>query len=133
MAAAAAARQRLGEDSATEVYASQLALPKNDMYINPVGSMRRDAFSDDGSVPGSDPAVVVRQLLDSCGVDHALPMRGNIFGLGALMTPTRRPRSLAPSTAGSVRSGSITIRACTRRWWQRHRVRSSQPRRSTHG
>src|ERR1700684_2148898 len=25
---------------ATEVYASQLSLPKNDMYINPVGSMR---------------------------------------------------------------------------------------------
>ena len=25
---------------AKDVYASQLALPKNDMYINPVGSMR---------------------------------------------------------------------------------------------
>jgi predicted TIM-barrel fold metal-dependent hydrolase len=69
---------------AKEVYASQLSLPKNDMYINPVGSMRRDAFPEDGSVPGSDPDLVVRQLLDGCGVDRAVLMGGNVFGLGAL-------------------------------------------------
>ena len=72
---------------ATEVYASRLALPKNDMYINPVGSMRRDASPEDGSVPGSDPDLVVRQLLDGCGVDRAVLMGGNVFGLGALADP----------------------------------------------
>jgi uncharacterized protein len=75
------------ESWATEVYASQLALPKNDMYINPVGSMRRDAFPEDGSVPGSDPELVVRQLLDGCGVDRAVLMGGNVLGLGALPDP----------------------------------------------
>lgn len=72
---------------AKEVYASQLALPKNDIYINPVGSMRRDAFPADGAVPGSDPDLVVRQLLDGCGVDRAVLMGGNLFGLGALPDP----------------------------------------------
>jgi uncharacterized protein len=83
-------RRLLGGTSvswAKEVYASQLALPKNDMYINPVGSMRRDAFPEDGSVPGSDPDLVVRQLLDGCGVDRAVLMGGNVFGLGALTDP----------------------------------------------
>ena len=69
------------------MYASQLALPKNDMYINPVGSMRRDAFPEDGSVPGSDPGLMVRQLLDGCGVDRAVLIGGNMFGLGALADP----------------------------------------------
>lgn len=72
---------------AKEVYASQLALPKNDMYINPVGSMRRDAFPEDGSVPGSDPGLMVRQLLDGSGVDRAVLIGGNMFGLGALADP----------------------------------------------
>jgi predicted TIM-barrel fold metal-dependent hydrolase len=72
---------------AKEVYASQLALPKNDMYINPVGAMRRDAFPEDGGVPGSDPELVVRQLLDGCGIERAILMGGNVFGLGALADP----------------------------------------------
>jgi predicted TIM-barrel fold metal-dependent hydrolase len=72
---------------ATEVYASQLALPKNDLYINPVGSMRRDAFPEDGAVPGSDVQLVRTQLLDGCEVDRAILMGGNTFGLGALPDP----------------------------------------------
>jgi uncharacterized protein len=83
-------RRLLGDVSlgwATEVYASQLSLPKNDIYINPVGSMRRDAFPEDGSVPGSDPELVVRQLLDGCDVGRAVLMGGNVFGLGALPDP----------------------------------------------
>jgi predicted TIM-barrel fold metal-dependent hydrolase len=77
----------IGESWASEVYASQLSLPKNDIYINPVGSMRRDTFPEDGSVPGSDPDLVARQLLDGCGVDRAVLMGGNVFGLGALPDP----------------------------------------------
>lgn len=83
-------RRLLGGVSASwaaEVYASQLSLPKNDIYINPVGSMRRDAFPDDGAIPGSDPALVQRQLLDGCEVDRAILMGGNTFGLGALPDP----------------------------------------------
>ena len=57
------------------------------MYINPVGSMRRDAFPEDGSVPGSDPELMVRQLLDGGGVDRAVLIGGNVFGIGALVDP----------------------------------------------
>jgi uncharacterized protein len=72
---------------ATEVYASQMTIPKNDVYINPVGSMRRDAFPPDGSVPGSSPALMVEQLLDGCQIDRAILIGGNVFGLGAIPDP----------------------------------------------
>ena len=83
-------RRMLGgvqESWATEVYASQTTLPKNDLYINPVGSMRRDAFPADGSVPGSSPELMAEQLLDGCQVDRAVLIVGNAFGLGALPDP----------------------------------------------
>lgn len=69
---------------AKDVYASQFTLPKNDLYINPVGAMRRDAFTEDGAVPGSDPTTVARQLLDDHGIDRAVLIGGNVLGLGAL-------------------------------------------------
>lgn len=69
---------------AGEVYASRMTIPKNDLYINPVGSMRRDAYPEDGSVPGSDPTLVKKQLLDGCDVDRAILLGGNVFGLGAM-------------------------------------------------
>jgi predicted TIM-barrel fold metal-dependent hydrolase len=81
---------------ATEVYASQMTLPKNDLYINPVGAMRRDAFPADGSVPGSDPELLARQLLDGCQIDRAVLIGGNMFGLGALPDP-----DVAASIAGA--------------------------------
>jgi predicted TIM-barrel fold metal-dependent hydrolase len=81
-------RRLLGSASehewAKEVYASQFTLPKNDMYINPVGAMRRDSFPEGGAVPGSDPDLIARQLLDGCGVDRAVLLGGNVLGLGAL-------------------------------------------------
>lgn len=79
----AAADQAWGKD----VYASQFTLPKNDLYINPVGAMRRDAFPEDGSVPGSDPALMARQLLDGFEIDRAVLLGGNMLGLGALPDP----------------------------------------------
>ena len=69
---------------AKDVYASQFTLPKNDLYINPVGAMRRDAFAADGSVPGSDPATMAEQLLDGYGIDRAVLVGGNVLGLGGL-------------------------------------------------
>jgi uncharacterized protein len=70
-----------------DIYASQFTLPKNDLYINPVGAMRRDSFPEDGSVPGSDPGTMARQLLDAHEVDRAVLLGGNVFGLGALPDP----------------------------------------------
>jgi uncharacterized protein len=72
---------------ATEVYASKTTIPKNDLYINPVGAMRRDTFPEDGSVPGSSPELMVRQLLDGCAVDRAILIGGNVLGLGAIPDP----------------------------------------------
>ena len=72
---------------AQDVYASQFSIPKNVLYINPVGVMRRDAVPDDGSVPASNPEIVQRQLLDAHGIDRAVLIGGNMLGLGALPDP----------------------------------------------
>jgi predicted TIM-barrel fold metal-dependent hydrolase len=84
-------RRRLGvglESSwSGDVYASRFSLPKNVLYINPVGALRRDSYPPDGSIPGSDPAHVRRQLLDEAGVDRAVLLGGDVFGLGALPDP----------------------------------------------
>ena len=69
---------------AKDVYASEFSIPKNVLYVNPVGVMRRDAVPEDGSVPASSPSVVARQLLDAYGIDRAVLISGNLLGLGAL-------------------------------------------------
>jgi predicted TIM-barrel fold metal-dependent hydrolase len=73
-----------GHAWASQVYASHFTLPKNDLYINPVGAMRRDAYTDDGSVPGSDPGLLASQLLDAYDIERAVLICGNTLGLGAL-------------------------------------------------
>ncbi|MBM3677352.1 MAG: amidohydrolase [Actinobacteria bacterium] len=81
-------RQRLGagheQGWAKDVYASQFSIPRNVLYVNPVGVMRRDAVPEDGSVPCSDPRVVAAQLLDPFGIDRAILIGGNVLGLGGL-------------------------------------------------
>lgn len=67
-----------------EVYASHFSIPHNDLYVNPVGVMRRDAAPDSGAAPASDPALVRKQLLEEGGVDRAILVGGNMFGLGAM-------------------------------------------------
>ena len=67
-----------------EVYATRFSIPHNDLYINPVGVMRRDASPGDGAAPASDPALVRTQLLEEGAVDRAVLVGGNVFGLGAL-------------------------------------------------
>lgn len=69
---------------ASQVYASQFSLPKNVMYVNTVGVMRRDSLPADGSVPASDPTFVTEQHLDAYGIDRAVLIGGNVLGLGAL-------------------------------------------------
>lgn len=66
------------------IYASQFSIPNNVLYVNPVGVMRRDSSPPEGGVPGSDPALVRSQLLDEYGVDRAVLVGGDVFGLGAM-------------------------------------------------
>jgi predicted TIM-barrel fold metal-dependent hydrolase len=85
-------RQRIGAGHASsgwakEVYASEFSVPKNVLYVNPVGVMRRDAIPDDGAVPASNPGVVAEQLLDPYGIDRAILIGGNMLGLGAFPDP----------------------------------------------
>src|SRR5262245_59294937 len=72
------------EGWAKDVYASHFSIPKNVLYVNTVGVMRRDAVPEDGSTPASDPDVVRRQLLDEFGIDRAVLIGGNMLGLGGL-------------------------------------------------
>lgn len=72
-----------GHGWAKDVYAAQVSIPKNVLYVNPVGVMRRDSVPDDGSVPASDPALVAREHLDRFGIDRAVLIGGNVLGLGA--------------------------------------------------
>ena len=70
---------------ASQVYAAQVSIPKNVMYVNTVGVMRRDSLPDDGSIPASDPDFVARQHLDAFGIDRAVLLGGNMLGLGAMV------------------------------------------------
>jgi predicted TIM-barrel fold metal-dependent hydrolase len=80
-------RRLLGEGDPHDVYANRLAIPKNDIYINTGGPLRRDTTAPDGSVPGSDPAFTAMQLLDASAIDRAVLLTGNMLGLGAMPDP----------------------------------------------
>ena len=86
MPAAWQKRLSAGHDAgwSKDVYASEFSIPKNVLYVNPVGVMRRDALPEDGSVPASDPAMVRAQLLEEFEIDRAILIGGNTLGLGAL-------------------------------------------------
>lgn len=73
-----------GQHWAKDVYAAEVSIPKNVLYVNPVGVMRRDSVPEDGSVPASDPAFVAREHLDRFSIDRAVLVGGNVLGLGAL-------------------------------------------------
>ena len=116
---------------AKEVYASEVSVPKNVLYANPVGVMRRDTVPEDGSVPCRDPAFVVRDRLDALGIDRAVLIGG------------QRPRSRRPSRRGSRRHhrrayndwltehGSRPTRATAARSSSLRRTRSWRLRRSS--
>lgn len=81
-------RKRMGighaQAWAAQVYASEVSVPKNVLYPNPVGVMRRDAVPDDSSVPCGDPAFVVGDHLEACSIDRAILVGGSVLGLGGL-------------------------------------------------
>jgi predicted TIM-barrel fold metal-dependent hydrolase len=59
-------------------------IPTNSIYTSLDGSLRLDAIPGDGAAPASSPAFVAEHLLDPTGIDRAVLLPSNIFGLGAV-------------------------------------------------
>jgi predicted TIM-barrel fold metal-dependent hydrolase len=64
-----------------------ISIPRNVLYINPAGVLRRDAMPPDGGTPASDPAYVCTHLLDAHSIGRAVLIGGDVLGLGALPHP----------------------------------------------
>ncbi len=86
-----AARHRIGLDDPRSPSAGigreRVSIPRNQMYVNPAGVLRKDAYGPDGSAPGSDPAYVAEHLLDAHQVSRAVLIGGDVLGLGAMPDP----------------------------------------------
>ena len=48
------------------------AAPFGGVYNSPIGEYREGSDTSDGCLPGSDPELVARQVLDESGIDHAI-------------------------------------------------------------
>ncbi len=84
------ARHRIGLDdqrSASGIGREQVSIPRNLLYVNPAGVLRKDAYAPDGGAPGSDPAYVAKHLLDAHRVSRAVLIGGDVLGLGAMPDP----------------------------------------------
>ncbi len=56
-----------------EPWRSNAAIPtRREIYLSPNGGQRLDARPESGAHPGSDPAMLERQLFDEAGVDYAI-------------------------------------------------------------
>jgi predicted TIM-barrel fold metal-dependent hydrolase len=73
----------IGASSSTRV-GDQVSIPRNLLYVNPAGVLRRDAISPDGSPPASNPSYVSSHLLDAYGISRAVLIGGEVLGLGAM-------------------------------------------------
>jgi uncharacterized protein len=62
----------------------QVSIPRNLLYVNPAGVLRRDAASPDGSLPATNPSYVSSHLLDAHGISRAVLIGGEVLGLGAM-------------------------------------------------
>jgi uncharacterized protein len=84
-------RRRLGiggdAPASTNPYADRVSIPRNLLYTNPAGVLRRDAVPPDGSVPASDPAYVASHHLDAHGIARVVLIGGEVLGLGAMPDP----------------------------------------------
>jgi predicted TIM-barrel fold metal-dependent hydrolase len=68
-------------------YREQITIPRNLLYINPAGVLRRDAIPPDGSLPASDPSYVCSHHLDAHRISRAVLIGGEVLGLGATPNP----------------------------------------------
>ncbi|MDP9234654.1 MAG: amidohydrolase [Actinomycetota bacterium] len=68
-------------------YRDPVSIPRNLLYFNPAGVLRRDAIPPDGSVPSSDSAYVASHLLDAHHIARAILIGGDVLGLGAMPDP----------------------------------------------
>jgi uncharacterized protein len=68
-------------------YGDKVSIPRNLVYVNPAGVLRRDAIPPDGSAPSSDPAFVSAHLLDAHQISRAILIGGEVLGLGAMPDP----------------------------------------------
>jgi uncharacterized protein len=82
-------RLGIGEDrsGSKSLYKDQVSIPRNLLYINTAGTLRRDAIPPDGSVPASDPHYVSSHLLDAHQVSRVVLIGGEVLGLGAMPNP----------------------------------------------
>lgn len=86
-------QRRLGQGLGLVEYGAKsknsgnFTMPAARVYINSAGLGRRDAEPPDGAPRGSDPVLCQQQLLDDVGIDRAILLGGNMFGLGALPDP----------------------------------------------
>lgn len=64
--------------------AGGFVIPSNSVYNSPEGGLRLDVLPDDGTPPASSPQAVIDQLIDPLGIDRAILLPGNVFGLGAI-------------------------------------------------
>ena len=76
----------IGDDlaSSKNIYSDRVSIPRNLLYFNPAGVLRRDAIPPDGSVPASDPTYVCSHLLDAHDIWRAVLIPGEVLGLGAM-------------------------------------------------
>jgi hypothetical protein len=68
-------------------YGDKVSIPRNLLYVNPAGVLRRDAIPPDGSVPSSDPTFVSFHLLDAHRISRAILIGGELLALGAMPHP----------------------------------------------
>ena len=87
----AADKHRLGIGEQWELSARSrrepVSIPRNMLYVNPAGVLRRDAFSPEGAAPGADSRHVASHLLDAHGISRAILLGGEVLGLGAMPDP----------------------------------------------
>lgn len=60
------------------------SIPTNGIYTSIDGSLRMDVIPTDGRTPASSPDLIIEQLLDPVGIDRAVLVQGNVFGLGGI-------------------------------------------------
>jgi uncharacterized protein len=85
-----ASQHRLGIDAQAGPTGSRrepVSIPRNQLYFNPAGVLRRDAFPPDGSPPSSSSTYVGTHLLDAHGISRAILIGGDVLGLGAMPDP----------------------------------------------